>query len=87
MGFVRDDESPNRIPATVPYTAAFIERPPLLPRTSSRTQSSDEHADRDRPLGVGGVRVPTGRVAEVRRTGRARAMITAAPITSRRPTC
>ena len=65
MGFVSADESPNRIPATVPYTAAFIERPPELPKASSRTESSDEQADRDRPLGVGRVLVPTGRVAEV----------------------
>ena len=31
VGFVSDDESPNRTPATVPYTAAFIERSPSRP--------------------------------------------------------
>ena len=41
MGFVSDDESPNRIPATVPYTAAFIESPPEPPKASSRTESSE----------------------------------------------
>ena len=52
-------------PATVPYTAAFIESPPRPPKTSSTTESADQRADRDRPLVVGRVLLPAGRVTEV----------------------
>ena len=40
MGLVSEDESPNRMPATVPYNAAFLDRPPPLPSASIAAHST-----------------------------------------------
>ena len=72
MGFVRADESPNMIPATVPYTAAFIERPPPRPNTKSAAESAASSPIVIAHWLFGRVLVPAGRVAEIDEQRRAR---------------
>ena len=65
MDFVREDESPNKHACH----RAVHRRLPGQTATAAQDEQQDaeqrQHADRDRPLGVGRVGVPTGRVAVV----------------------